>query len=303
MLHARGPNAKPPRGRDGPKFAERLQDEARFLKSWLENPKVAGAIMPSSPALARAMAREVNPSRPGPVVELGPGTGPVTEALLRRGVAQDRLVLVEFDPEFCRLLARRFPRARIVRGDAYALAQTLKGVLHQPAAAVVSSLPLLTRPEPDRVALLADAFRLLSPGAPFVQFTYGLVSPVPREAGGFTADVSPPIWLNLPPARVWVYRRDGSADAPSVHRLEPDLIDRLKRQTEKVRDELLERTEKVRSDWRDLRGKALDEPAIRPTIDLLRRLGEHLEGPDAPREADRDLRARADAEARRTRRR
>ena len=293
-------------------MSQRLQDEARFLKSWLENPRAAGAITPSSPALSRAMARQVNPARPGPIIELGPGTGPVTEALLRRGVLQERLVLVEFDPDFCILLAKRFPRARIVRGDAYALGTTLRGLLTHPAAAVVSSLPLLTRPEPERVSLLADAFRLMAPGAPFIQFTYGLVSPVPREAGGFTAEVSPPVWLNLPPARVWVYRRDGSADFPSVHRLEPDLIDRLKLQTakvrtewrektERVRSEIKDRTEKVRHELRDRTEKALDEPGLRPTITFLRQIGDHLDGPDTHREADSALRRRAAAEARRSR--
>lgn len=297
------PKRSEPTARRRPRgpLAERLQDEARFLKSWFENPLVAGAIMPSSPGLARAMAHRVNPARPGPVIELGPGTGPVTEALLRRGVAQERLILVEYDPEFCGLLARRFPRARVVRGDAYNFGATLRGLLHKPAAAVVSSLPLLTRPEPDRVCLLADAFRLMSPGAPFVQFTYGLVSPVPREAGGFTADVSPPVWLNLPPARVWVYRSDGGTREPSVDRLEPDLIDRLKQQTSRVRDELRDRTEKVRRELRERTGKALDEPAVGATLQLLRRIGEHVDGPDTHREADRALRERAAAEAQRSR--
>ena len=77
--------------------------------------------------LARTMASYVDPRIPGPVIELGPGTGPVTEALIRRGVAQDRLVLVEFNPEFCQLLKRRFPKATIIQGDAYDLRETLSG--------------------------------------------------------------------------------------------------------------------------------------------------------------------------------
>jgi phosphatidylethanolamine/phosphatidyl-N-methylethanolamine N-methyltransferase len=95
---------------------DRFQDEARFLRSWLERPLVMGAVTPSGKILARTMASFVDPRIPGPVVELGPGTGPVTDALIRRGVAQDRLVLVEYSPEFCQLLKRRFPRRRSSRG-------------------------------------------------------------------------------------------------------------------------------------------------------------------------------------------
>src|SRR5690606_31128609 len=107
----------------------RLDDEVRFIASWLQHPLKVGAVSPSGRALARAVAAEVDPSIPGPVVELGPGTGPVTEALVQRGIPQERLVLVEYDPEFCALLRRRFPNATVVEGDAYALGDTLAGVV------------------------------------------------------------------------------------------------------------------------------------------------------------------------------
>ena len=211
------------------RVAERLADEARFLKSWLEHPGVTGAVSPSGRQLARAMAAAVDPARPGPVIELGPGTGPVTEALLARGVAEERLVLVEFDPGFCALLARRFPRATVVQGDAYDLATTLAGELLLPAAAVVSSLPLLLRPAADRQALLRDAFALMAAGAPFVQFTYGLKSPLAGMA--CSAERSRPLLLNLPPAHVWVYRE---ANAPR-RRAPLALMARLKARTRLMR--------------------------------------------------------------------
>jgi phosphatidylethanolamine/phosphatidyl-N-methylethanolamine N-methyltransferase len=144
---------------------------------------------------------------PGPVIELGPGTGPVTEALIRRGVAQDRLVLVEYSPDFCKLLKRRFPKATIVQGDAYELRETLEGVVAEPAAAVISSLPLFTKPPENRAELLEAAQDLMHPGAPFIQFTYAVVPPIPRDPGRYIVSASNRIWLNLPPARVWVYRR------------------------------------------------------------------------------------------------
>ncbi len=184
-----------------------LDDEVRFLRSWIERPLTVGAVTPSGKILARAMARYVDPNSTGPVVELGPGTGPVTEALVEAGVDPSRLVLVEFDPTFCRILRNRYPEATLVQGDAYSLRRLLETLLIQPAAAVVSGLPLITKPIKMRLRLIRDAFDLMVPGAPFVQFTYSVASPVPRRFGGFTAEASERIWMNIPPARVWVYRK------------------------------------------------------------------------------------------------
>ena len=81
------------------------RDEFRFIRSWIEKPLTVGAVAPSGKALARVMANYVDPAGRGPIVELGPGTGPVTEALVERGIDPARLTLVEFDPEFCRAAA------------------------------------------------------------------------------------------------------------------------------------------------------------------------------------------------------
>jgi phosphatidylethanolamine/phosphatidyl-N-methylethanolamine N-methyltransferase len=185
----------------------RLDDEVRFIRSWLERPLSTGAVTPSGRVLARTMARYVNPNLSGPVVELGPGTGPVTEALVAEGIEPERLVLVEFNPTFCQLLQARFPAATVVQGDAYGLRRLLGGLLQQPAAAIVSGLPLVTKPMRMRLRLLRDALELLRPGAPFVQFTYAVVPPIPRKVAGVRAEASERIWKNMPPARVWVYRR------------------------------------------------------------------------------------------------
>ena len=184
----------------------RLDDEMQFIRSWIEKPLSTGAVMPSSKALARTMARYVDAEASGPVIELGPGTGPVTEALVEHGIDQSRLVLVEFNPDFCRLLRTRYPEATVVQGDAYRLRRILEVYVLEPAAAVVSGLPLLTKPLRTRLRLMADAMGLLAPGAPFVQFTYAMVPPIPKALSGIRVVASELIWLNLPPARVWVYR-------------------------------------------------------------------------------------------------
>ena len=184
----------------------RLDDEMQFIRSWIEKPLSTGAVMPSSKALARTMARHVDPNASGPVIELGPGTGPVTEALVKQGVDPARLILVEFNSDFCRLLRARYPAATVVQGDAYRLRRLRTTYVTEPVAAVVSSLPLMTKPLRTRLRLISDVMALLTPNAPFVQFTYAMVPPIPKALSGITAQASELIWLNLPPARVWVYR-------------------------------------------------------------------------------------------------
>jgi phosphatidylethanolamine/phosphatidyl-N-methylethanolamine N-methyltransferase len=193
----------------------RLDDEMQFIRSWIEKPLRTGAVMPSSRALARTMARYVDPQSSGPVIELGPGTGPVTAALVEHGIDPVRLVLVEFNPDFCRLLRSRYPAATVVQGDAYRLRRLLESTVREPAAAMVSGLPLVTKPLRTRLRLIADAMTLLKPGAPFVQFTYAMVPPIPKALSGIKAEASELIWMNLPPARVWVYRGQEAASVRS----------------------------------------------------------------------------------------
>ena len=100
----------------------RLDDEVRFIRSWLEKPLSTGAVTPSGQAAGAHHGALCRSGTPGPVIELGPGTGPVTEALVEQGVDPARLVLVEFNPTFCRLLRTRYPDATVVQGDAYTLA-------------------------------------------------------------------------------------------------------------------------------------------------------------------------------------
>lgn len=197
-----------------------LADSARFIRQWVENPRLIGAVSPSGPALAKAMASYVDLKKEGPIIELGPGTGPVTQALLARGIAPERLVLVEYEQGFCHLLAERYPGVQIVQGDAYSLKNTLQNKLSAQPITVVSSLPLLVRPERDRVELLHQAFELMGPDGLFIQFTYGLTkSPMPMHAhsitGAYVGKGSAPILLNIPPARVWRYRKAGHGGRPS----------------------------------------------------------------------------------------
>lgn len=184
----------------------KVRDQARFIRQWLGNPKSIGAVAPSGPDLACAMARFLDPSDGGRVVELGPGTGVVTDAILKRGIDPQQLTSIEYCADFAGLLGKRFPDVHIVRGDAYDLEGSL-GADGLGLAGVVSSLPLFTSAYEKRRALIISALDRLAPGAPFIQFSYALMPPVRAEAGRFTVTKTGWILNNVPPARVWVYRK------------------------------------------------------------------------------------------------
>ena len=188
-----------------------LKRDVQFVGAMIKSPVKTGGVAPSGRRLARAMAAAASADRPGMIVELGPGTGPVTAALLASGMAPERLVLVEFNPEFCRLLRQRFPGVRVIEGDAYAIKKTLEGVVDGPVASVVSSLPLMTRPRAVRRALVEDCADLMGPGGKFVQFTYSRGSPVRDLPASYEVHGGRRVWLNVWPARVWTYARRADA--------------------------------------------------------------------------------------------
>ena len=182
-------------------------DLSRFFRTWLKQPMLTGAVSPSGKALARAMANEVSADGEWPVLELGPGTGPVTAALIARGIAAERIVAVEFDGGFCSLLVDRFRGLNVVEGDAYDLVMSLPPGLTGPYAAAVSSLPLLTRPAAARVRFIDDVLDRVLPGGALIQFSYGLGPPVRGVPGSFSVNRAAFVLANLPPAQVWLYRR------------------------------------------------------------------------------------------------
>ncbi len=181
--------------------------ESRLLfKLWLKNPRKIGAVAVSSAELAAAMARQV-PRGPGYVVELGGGTGSVTKALLKAGIHPEKLGVLERDPTLHKLLQERYPGTRVLLGDAAKLQPLLKreGIDH--VKAIVSSLPLVSMKRSLQDRITAQAFMVLEPGAPLIQFTYSLFSPIPRRRFGVHGEVGDRVLQNLPPASVWIYRK------------------------------------------------------------------------------------------------
>jgi phosphatidylethanolamine/phosphatidyl-N-methylethanolamine N-methyltransferase len=186
--------------------ARNARDEILFLSRLILRPRSIGAIAPSSAALARKIADQIDPNCEGKVIELGPGTGVITEALIARGVSIDRLIAVEADVDLARHMHERFPRLRVIEGDAFCLDRTLPHEETGVLAGAVSGLPLLNFPHEQRRALIVAILARMPAGRPFVQFSYGFIPPVPADKE-ITVERTGFVLANLPPARVWVYRR------------------------------------------------------------------------------------------------
>lgn len=187
-----------------------LAGRTHFLGAWLRNPAQTGALWPSGLSLARAMARQVDLHQAGPVVELGAGTGAITAALLARGLAPERLVLIEKDPALWHLLRQRFPDVTVLRGDAAGLAGLLSGAGITQPGTVVSGLPLLSMPRRQRLRVLARIVACLDRDGALVQFTYSPWPPISAALGaalGVAGARAALVAWNLPPAAVWRYTR------------------------------------------------------------------------------------------------
>lgn len=186
---------------------------AVFFRQWLKHPLRQAAVVPSGQQLAHLMVEALAPGTTR-VVELGAGTGVITEALLRGGVVPANLLVVEMNAVFHAMLRQRFPGAEVLCGDACCLSQLVdrsSGLTCGTVDAVVSSLGLLAMPHAVQRDILAGVVAVLAPGGVFVQYTYGWSSPLDQDVVRELGLVVRPAgwaWRNLPPARVFVYGRD-----------------------------------------------------------------------------------------------
>ena len=143
---------------------------------------------------------------PGRVIEVGPGTGPFTRALLDAGYDEANMLLIEFNPEFVALLKKRHPRATIVQGSAFDIDVIAPEQGWTDVDGVVSGLPLYVYPVADRQKLMREAVKLSNARGGMVQFTYFFKSPVPRVPG-VRQRYRRFVPLNLWPASVWRYEK------------------------------------------------------------------------------------------------
>ncbi|WP_026379317.1 class I SAM-dependent methyltransferase [Afifella pfennigii] len=189
-------------------LGERIEDEFRFFKTWAKRPMKMGAVVPSSRAFARMMIRHGKPDPEGWTLELGPGTGVITEELIRAGIPQERLVCVEYEQHFYDLLKKRFPRVNLIRGDAFNLGETLGAFADTQFSAVLSGVPVLLISEEKRRHFIADCLSRVRPGGNMTQLSYSFTTPQKPVPGSFRVRSSPWVGFNLPPGRVWIFERE-----------------------------------------------------------------------------------------------
>lgn len=189
------------------RIAERFDDEIRFIRGMISTPKTVGAIMPTSTRMANRMASVIDTGSGLPVLELGPGTGVITKAILDKGVEPENLVSVEYSSKFIDHLRGKYPGVDFVNGDAFSLAETLQNYRGQQFDCVISGLPLLNFPMRQRVKLIEDLLKLVPAGRPVVQFSYGPVSPVVARPESYTIKHFDFIVRNIPPAQIWHFRK------------------------------------------------------------------------------------------------
>lgn len=186
----------------------RISDTTLFLKEAFCSPRQIGALLPSSRSLAEAMARCLPNDPDAYVVELGPGTGKVTQALLNSGLAPSQLVAVEKSEKLSRHLRDRFPGVQILTGDAFALDNIAREHLpaSRPLDAVISSLPLRNFSAEAVNRFCRTISSVLKPGGVMVQYSYHIHHARIHGLEQLQREQSQIIWRNMPPARVYLYR-------------------------------------------------------------------------------------------------
>jgi phosphatidylethanolamine/phosphatidyl-N-methylethanolamine N-methyltransferase len=188
-------------------FADKFDDELRFFKGWIHRPKAVGSIVPTSSVTARRMATVIDLNSGLPVLEVGPGTGVITRAILRHGVAPENLYAVEYSPEFVRHLRQHFRGVTVIEGDAFDLDNALGDRRKQMFDCVISGVPLLNFAVARRISYLNSLLDRIPHGRPVVQLTYGPKSPIPPGLGDYTVEHFHFIIRNIPPTQLWIYRR------------------------------------------------------------------------------------------------
>ena len=178
-----------------------------FFKHWLRSPKSMGSIIPSSGYLARALAAEVAWEPGSHVIELGGGTGAITQGLLERGIPAANLVVIELETNLYNYLAGRYPDVTVVQGDATRLDEIVARLPIERVSTVISGLPMVRMPLDFKRAIIDQAFAAMPAGHFMLQYTYSPLAPVPVEDFNLDATLARYVVRNFPPAAVWRYRR------------------------------------------------------------------------------------------------
>ncbi|MBY2914112.1 phospholipid N-methyltransferase PmtA [Rhizobium leguminosarum] len=189
------------------RLGKKFDDEIRFFRGMMQGPKTVGSIVPTSSITAKRMASVVDIYSGLPVLELGPGTGAITKAILGRGVRPENLVAIEYSTDFHKHLQRTYPGVHFINGDAFDLQSTLGNFSGLTFDSVVSGIPLLNFPMAKRISLLESLLDRLPAGRPMVQISYGAISPIAANPDRYHIQHFDFVMRNIPPAQLWIYKR------------------------------------------------------------------------------------------------
>ncbi|WP_052046280.1 class I SAM-dependent methyltransferase [Candidatus Paracaedibacter symbiosus] len=193
---------------------KRFQDNENFLflQRLLKNPRALGAIAPSSKALARFICRHIDYNEGDYVIEVGAGTGRFTRAILQAGIPESQLIVLELDKELARYLKTNFPGVHVIQGNATELETLIPQVAIGNVCTVISGIPMVNLPKKVQKEIIDSCFQVLGDGGGLLQFTYGLVSPIPAKSFGIFARKLGRVLQNIPPATIWHYSLTPLAD-------------------------------------------------------------------------------------------
>ena len=177
-----------------------------WLQAYLRHPLQLGAIFPSSSTLSSLMVRHIKADTHGRILELGPGTGSFTRALLEKGVPEENLVLLEQSSDFTTHLRNSFPKATVICGDAKDVVAILRPLGIEEVNEIVSGIPLNAMGGRLRRIICDEAFKLLRLGGSFVQVSYLPRCSIPNNV--MAAHSAKKIYCglalgNIPPGFVW----------------------------------------------------------------------------------------------------
>lgn len=184
-----------------------IKDFLSFTSNFFKSPRLTGSLVPSSSFLGKKMAKAANIKANKIVLELGPGTGPVTAQILASGIDSKLLYCIEFDTKLCEILERRFPEVNILNASAENICSLIPEQLKD-LCAIVSSLPLVSLPKPLTDKILSEVENALPKGGRFVQFTYNFNrKPEDLNFRKMRHIGHSKVILNIPPARVDVFEK------------------------------------------------------------------------------------------------
>lgn len=190
------------------KFLKKTDENLLFIKSWVQNPKALGAIAPSSEALGKFISKQITLGSDEFIVEVGAGTGSLTDELLVSGIAPEKLIVVELDEKLAAFLRKKLPaQVCVIQGNAEDLAKILPDFARGHIATVISGIPMMNLRKDEQLRIISSCFDVMKEGGYLLQFTYGPLSPIPAKKLGLAKKRVGHVLMNIPPATIWRYQR------------------------------------------------------------------------------------------------